>query len=143
VRKLAAVADRTARMARRRSALRLAPGRNAHERPVRPDARAVPRGQGDRHSDRIRDAASGIAYLLMIGQDVGLAAEQILNGLYNSVVLLAVPPFILAANLRNAGTMSERLASTSRRSRSSWSTCCSCCSAAFSTPPRCCWSWCR
>ena len=34
---------------------------------------------------------SGIAYLAVKGQDVGLVAEQILNGLYNSYVLLAVP----------------------------------------------------
>ncbi|MEM7021454.1 MAG: TRAP transporter large permease [Pseudomonadota bacterium] len=52
---------------------------------------------------------SGIAYLFATGQDVGLAAEQILNGLYNSFVLLAVPLFILAANVMNAGTISERL----------------------------------
>ena len=44
---------------------------------------------------------SGIAYLAVKGQDVGLVAEQILNGLYNSYVLLAVPLFILAANLMN------------------------------------------
>jgi len=53
--------------------------------------------------------SAGIAYLLAAGQDVGLAAEQILNGLYNSFVLLAVPLFILAANIMNAGTVSERL----------------------------------
>jgi tripartite ATP-independent transporter DctM subunit len=33
----------------------------------------------------------------------------VLNGLYNSYVLLAVPLFILAANLMNAGTISERI----------------------------------
>jgi tripartite ATP-independent transporter DctM subunit len=53
--------------------------------------------------------ASGIAYLLVKGQDLGLVAEQTLNGLYNSYVLLAVPMFILAANLMNAGTVSERI----------------------------------
>lgn len=53
--------------------------------------------------------ASGIAYLVVKGQDVGLAAEQVLNGLYNSYVLLAVPLFIFAANLMNAGTISERI----------------------------------
>ena len=53
--------------------------------------------------------ASGIAYLAVKGQDLGLAAEQICNGLYNSYVLLAVPLFVLAANLMNAGTVSERL----------------------------------
>jgi len=51
----------------------------------------------------------GIAYLLASGQDVGLAGEQILNGLYSSYVLLAVPLFIFAANVMNAGTISERL----------------------------------
>jgi len=53
--------------------------------------------------------ASGIAYLVVKRQDVGLAAEQVLNGLYNSYVLLAVPLFIFAANLMNAGTISERI----------------------------------
>ena len=53
--------------------------------------------------------ASGIAYLIVKRQDMGLAAEQVLNGLYNSYVLLAVPLFILAANLMNAGTVSERI----------------------------------
>ncbi len=52
---------------------------------------------------------AGITYLGLSGQDLGLAAEQILNGLYNSYVLLAVPLFILAANLMNAGTISERI----------------------------------
>jgi tripartite ATP-independent transporter DctM subunit len=52
---------------------------------------------------------SGIAYLVVKRQDVGLAAEQVLNGLYNSYVLLAVPLFIFAANLMNAGTISERI----------------------------------
>lgn len=58
--------------------------------------------------------ASGIAYLVVKGQDLGLAAEQILNGLYNGYVLLAVPLFIFAANLMNAGSISERLFQLSR-----------------------------
>ena len=53
--------------------------------------------------------ASGIAYLIVKQQDLGLAAEQVCNGLYNSYVLLAVPMFVLAANVMNAGTVSERL----------------------------------
>ncbi len=53
--------------------------------------------------------ASGVAYLLARGQDIGLVAEQVGNGLYNSYVLLAVPMFIFAANIMNAGTVSERL----------------------------------
>lgn len=52
---------------------------------------------------------AGVAYLGMTGQDIGLVAEQVVNGLLNSYVLLAVPLFILAANLMNAGTVSERL----------------------------------
>ena len=53
--------------------------------------------------------AGSIAYMFMSGQDVGLVAEQALNGLFNSYVLLAVPLFILAANFMNAGTISDRL----------------------------------
>ena len=52
---------------------------------------------------------SGVAYLAVKGQDIGLVAEQILNSLYNSYVLLAVPLFILAANVMNAGTVSDRI----------------------------------
>ena len=52
---------------------------------------------------------SGVAYLWVKGQDLGLVAEQVGNGLYNSYVLLAVPMFVFAANLMNAGTVSERI----------------------------------
>lgn len=50
-----------------------------------------------------------VAYLAVAGQDIALAGEQILAGLYQSFVLLAVPLFIVAANIMNAGTISERL----------------------------------
>ena len=50
-----------------------------------------------------------VAYLAVSGQDLGLAGEQIINGLFDSFVLLAVPLFIVAANIMNAGTISERL----------------------------------
>lgn len=53
--------------------------------------------------------ASGFAYLLVTHQDLGLVAEQVGNGLYNSYVLLAVPLFVFAANIMNAGTVSERI----------------------------------
>jgi C4-dicarboxylate transporter DctM subunit len=53
--------------------------------------------------------AAGIGYLAAKGQDIGLVAEQIGNGLYNSYVLLAVPLFVFAANIMNAGTVSERI----------------------------------
>lgn len=53
--------------------------------------------------------AGSILFLVLDGQDMGTAAEQLLNGLYTSYVLLAVPLFILAAELMNIGTMTERL----------------------------------
>jgi len=49
------------------------------------------------------------AYLAISGRDLGLAAEQIIQGLFNSFIILAVPLFIFAANLMNAGTISDRL----------------------------------
>ena len=50
-----------------------------------------------------------ILYLLMRGQDMGLVAEQFLNGMYTNYIILAVPLFILAAEIMNSGTLSERL----------------------------------
>ncbi len=50
-----------------------------------------------------------ILYLYLAGLDMGTAAEQLLNGMYNSYILLAVPLFIFAAELMNSGTMTERL----------------------------------
>jgi C4-dicarboxylate transporter, DctM subunit len=52
---------------------------------------------------------ASIFYLLIAGLDVGTASEQILNGLFNSYVLLAVPLFILAADLMNSGSLTDRL----------------------------------
>src|SRR5512140_3198569 len=48
-------------------------------------------------------------YLLLAGLDLGTVAEQLLNGLFNSYVLLAVPLFILAADLMNIGSLTDRL----------------------------------
>jgi tripartite ATP-independent transporter DctM subunit len=53
--------------------------------------------------------AGGIAYLGATGRDMGLVAEQILNSLFGSFVLIAVPMFIFAANVMNVGTLSERI----------------------------------
>ena len=52
---------------------------------------------------------ASILYLLLAGLDLGTAAEQMLNGLFNSYVLLAIPLFILAADLMNVGTLTDRL----------------------------------
>src|SRR5262245_46536007 len=48
-------------------------------------------------------------YLLLACVDLLTAAEHILNGLYNSYVLLAIPLFILAADLMNIGSLTDRL----------------------------------
>lgn len=48
-------------------------------------------------------------YLAVRGHDPGLVSEQIIQGLYESFILLAVPLFIVAANIMNAGTISDRL----------------------------------
>ena len=53
--------------------------------------------------------AGSIAYLLLAGLDLGTAAEQLLNGMYSSQVLLAVPLFILAAEFMNTGSITDRL----------------------------------
>ncbi|WP_270935434.1 TRAP transporter large permease [Falsiroseomonas oryzae] len=53
--------------------------------------------------------AAGIAYLLATRQDVGLLVDQVLTSMLTMYVLLAIPMFILAANLMNAATVSERL----------------------------------
>ena len=50
-----------------------------------------------------------ILYLFMRGQDPGIVAEQFLNGMYSNYIMLAVPLFILAAEIMNSGTLSERL----------------------------------
>jgi len=50
-----------------------------------------------------------IFYLFMQGQDLSIAAEQLLQGLRGSFVLLAVPLFILSAELMNVGSLSSRL----------------------------------
>ena len=52
---------------------------------------------------------ASVFYLLLSGLDLGTAAEQILNGLFNSYVLLAIPLFILAADLMNIGSLTDRL----------------------------------
>lgn len=52
---------------------------------------------------------ASLVYLASGGMDLALTGEKILQGLYGSFVLLAVPLFIVAANIMNAGTISERL----------------------------------
>ncbi|EKE17326.1 MAG: TRAP dicarboxylate transporter, DctM subunit, partial [uncultured bacterium] len=53
--------------------------------------------------------SASIVYLLIMKQDMGIAAEQLLQGLFASYTLLAIPLFIFAAELMNVGSLSERL----------------------------------
>jgi tripartite ATP-independent transporter DctM subunit len=50
-----------------------------------------------------------ILYLFMAGLDMGTAAEQLLNGMYTSFLLLAIPLFVLAAEFMNTGSIMDRL----------------------------------
>lgn len=50
-----------------------------------------------------------ILYLFLAGLDMGTAAEQLLNGMYSSFVLLAIPLFVLAAEFMNTGSIMDRL----------------------------------
>jgi C4-dicarboxylate transporter, DctM subunit len=53
--------------------------------------------------------AGSVLYLLLAGQDMGTVAEQLLNGMYTNYIILSVPLFILAADLMNVGSMTDRL----------------------------------
>jgi len=53
--------------------------------------------------------AGSVLYLYLKGLDMGTAAEQLLNGMYTSYLLLAIPLFILAAEFMNAGPIMDRL----------------------------------
>jgi tripartite ATP-independent transporter DctM subunit len=53
--------------------------------------------------------AGSVLYLYLAGLDMGTAAEQLLNGMYTSYLLLAVPLFILAAEFMNSGSIMDRL----------------------------------
>jgi C4-dicarboxylate transporter DctM subunit len=50
-----------------------------------------------------------ILYLALAGFDTSIAAETMLQGLFNSYTLLAIPLFILAADIMNVGSLADRL----------------------------------
>ncbi|MGE8102212.1 TRAP transporter large permease [Allorhizobium sp. NPDC080224] len=52
---------------------------------------------------------ASFAYLAASGQSIGISGKILLDGLYQSFILLAVPLFIIAANIMNAGSVSDRL----------------------------------
>jgi tripartite ATP-independent transporter DctM subunit len=53
--------------------------------------------------------AGSVLYLYLAGLDMGTAAEQLINGMNGSFLLLAIPLFILAAEFMNAGSIMDRL----------------------------------
>jgi C4-dicarboxylate transporter DctM subunit len=53
--------------------------------------------------------AGSLLYFWVRGIDMGTAAEQLLNGMYTSYLLLAIPLFILAAEFMNSGSIMDRL----------------------------------
>ncbi|MEC9346631.1 MAG: TRAP transporter large permease [Pseudomonadota bacterium] len=53
--------------------------------------------------------AGSLVYLLAAGQDPSIAAEQLLQGLRGSYILLAIPLFIMSAELMNVGSLTNRL----------------------------------
>ena len=50
-----------------------------------------------------------ILWLFLSGLDMGTAAEQLLNGMMASQLLLAIPLFILAAEFMNTGSIMDKL----------------------------------
>lgn len=53
--------------------------------------------------------AGGAAYLFSTRQDIGLLVGQVMNQMSAMYVLVAIPMFILAANVMNAASISDRL----------------------------------
>jgi tripartite ATP-independent transporter DctM subunit len=52
---------------------------------------------------------AAFVYLASTGMSIGIAGKVMLDGLYQSFILLTVPLFIVAANIMNSGTISDRL----------------------------------
>lgn len=50
-----------------------------------------------------------IIYLALGGKDISIATETMLQGLYHKYTLLAIPLFILAADIMNVGSIADRL----------------------------------
>lgn len=53
--------------------------------------------------------AGGASYLFVSRQDIGLLVGQVMGQMTTMYVLVAIPMFILAANVMNAASISERL----------------------------------
>ena len=53
--------------------------------------------------------AAAVVYLMVCGMDIGIVAEQICQSMFNNYTILAVPMFVLMANLMNGGAVSNKL----------------------------------
>lgn len=53
--------------------------------------------------------SGGATYLFVTKQDIGLLVGQVMNQMTTMYVLVAIPMFILAANIMNAASISDRL----------------------------------
>ena len=53
-------------------------------------------------------SAGVVVYLGVGGQDLAIAGETMVQRLFDGFLLLAVPLFIVSANIMNAGTISDR-----------------------------------
>ena len=60
--------------------------------------------------------AGGCSYLFMSRQDIGLLIGQVMGQMTTMYVLVAIPMFILAANIMNAASISERPSAAMRLS---------------------------
>lgn len=61
------------------------------------------------HSIGISMLVGSIVFLGLRGFDTSIAAETVLQALFNSYTLLAIPLFILAADIMNIGSLADRL----------------------------------
>lgn len=52
---------------------------------------------------------SAVVYLLYCGMDIGIVAEQICQSMFANYTILAVPMFVLMAEVMNGGAISNRL----------------------------------
>ena len=53
--------------------------------------------------------AASVTYLLYCGMDLGIVAETICQKMFSNYTILAVPMFVLMANLMNGGAVSNKL----------------------------------
>lgn len=53
--------------------------------------------------------AAAVVYLIYSGMDIGIVAEQICQNMFSNYTILAVPMFVLMANLMNGGSISNKL----------------------------------